>query len=295
MPIHKLGAAIKDKSVSSWHLVWRGNPEEAKKPVPHWFHFPLQIIVVGFVLYWHWKLPLPNKAVLALAAVAALMVLAEMRPIHKAIYVVLIVALVYTENRAINEDRSAFEKDQREQRRTENEKFQGIADKLSAEINGMIDLKATASQTERNIEQIKEQIKLGTADKRKAEALLDQAQLANSNSSTPKVNALALSNDMLSYFVVEEKKNPNLSPHKSDPESLDYLARDTREWFGEAIEGFHQKFGDRIKTTLASFPESPGYAGYAAHDCHLVDYRVVNLYPIRNCALSIRALAENGH
>jgi hypothetical protein len=53
-------------------------------------------------------MPAPNKAVLALTSVAALMVLAEMRPIHKTIYVFLIVALVFTENRAIDKDRREF-------------------------------------------------------------------------------------------------------------------------------------------------------------------------------------------
>src|SRR5215471_8918712 len=93
---------LEEKTTSFGRLMWRGNPEEEKKPVPLWFHFPIQAVVVGVWAYWQWwKLPLPNKAVLWLAATAAIMVLAEMRPIHKALYFFLIIALVATENRAI--------------------------------------------------------------------------------------------------------------------------------------------------------------------------------------------------
>jgi hypothetical protein len=128
-------SACKSRLVSFGHLVWKGSPEEAAKPVPHWFHFPVQIVAAGVIAYWHWwMLPLPNKAVLCLAAVAALMVLAEMRPIHKAIYVVLIIALVATENRAINDDRAKFENDERCRRREENERFNAIASGLKDSI-----------------------------------------------------------------------------------------------------------------------------------------------------------------
>jgi hypothetical protein len=127
-------STIKNKMVSIGRLMWKGNPEEAKKPVPHWFHFPLQMVAIGCLVYWHWKLPLPNKAVLALAAIAALMVLAEMRPLHKAIYFFVIIALVATENRAINDDRAKFEKDQASQRAKETAQFQGIAGDLKQAI-----------------------------------------------------------------------------------------------------------------------------------------------------------------
>jgi hypothetical protein len=124
---HKLG--------SFGRLMWRGNPEEARKPVPHWFHFPMQIIIAGFILYWHWNLPLPNKAVLGLAALAALMVLAEMRPIHKFIYVLLVLALVTTENRAIKDDRAKFEHEEAGRRQEQNSQFSEIVNDLKSSIN----------------------------------------------------------------------------------------------------------------------------------------------------------------
>jgi len=122
---------IKEKTVSFGHFMWKGDSEETKKPVPHWFHFGLQICVGAFALYWHWHLPAPNKAVLALASVAALMVLAEMRPIHKVVYFFLILALVFTENRAIDKDRNDFAQAEDHRRKDENKQFQRIADTLS--------------------------------------------------------------------------------------------------------------------------------------------------------------------
>jgi hypothetical protein len=131
----RMFSECKGRLVSFGRLVWKGSPEEAAKPVPHWFHFPLQIVVAGFIAYWHWwALPVPNKAVLCLAAVAALMVLAEMRPIHKAIYVLLVLALVITENRAINDDRAKFDRDEAARRKEENAKFGGIATDLKSAI-----------------------------------------------------------------------------------------------------------------------------------------------------------------
>jgi hypothetical protein len=125
---------VREKTVSFGRFLWKGDPEEAKKPVPHWFHFGLQICVGVFALYWHWNLPAPNKAVLALASIAALMVLAEMRPIHKTIYFFLIVALVFTENRAIDKDRREFAENEALRRGQENAQFQKIADGLASSI-----------------------------------------------------------------------------------------------------------------------------------------------------------------
>lgn len=125
---------IKDKTVSFGRFMWKGDSEESKKPVPHWFHFGLQIIVGAFALYWHWHLPAPNKAVLALASIAALMVFAEMRPVHKTLYFFLILALVSTENRAIDKDRRDFAENEAARREQENAQFQKIADGLSSSI-----------------------------------------------------------------------------------------------------------------------------------------------------------------
>jgi hypothetical protein len=114
--------------------MWKGDAKENAKPVPHWFHFSLQAIAAAFVLYWYKNVPLPNKAILLLAAVAALMLLADVRPIHKAIYVILILALVGTENRAINNDRKQFVDDQKATAVQQKEGFQQIGDGINKNI-----------------------------------------------------------------------------------------------------------------------------------------------------------------
>ncbi|MFZ0636299.1 MAG: hypothetical protein WA755_05570 [Candidatus Acidiferrales bacterium] len=131
--------AIRGKLFSFGRFMWKGDLEEAKKPVPHWFHFGLQLVVVGFVLYWHRNVPAPNKAVLALAACAALMVFAEMRPVHKAIYCILIVALVFTENHAIDKDRADFARDEACRRQEENQQFSKIGNAITTNVGKLLE------------------------------------------------------------------------------------------------------------------------------------------------------------
>jgi hypothetical protein len=119
--------------------MWERTPFESQKLVPDWFHFPLQAVTAAFVLYWHWHLPAPNKAVLALAAVAALMVLGEMRPVHKAIYFVLIISLVFTENHAINKDRSDFAQAEACRRKEENDQFSRIGGSITTNVQKLLD------------------------------------------------------------------------------------------------------------------------------------------------------------
>jgi hypothetical protein len=126
---------FKSRSVSFGRSMWKGGPGESQKPVPDWFHFPMQIVVGAYAVYWwHWHSPAPNIAVLALASVAALMVLADMRPIHKVLYVVIIVSLVLIESRAIKTDRANFARDEACRRNEENRKIQNIANELKTSI-----------------------------------------------------------------------------------------------------------------------------------------------------------------
>jgi hypothetical protein len=110
-------------------------PEEEKSsriPIIHWFHIPIQIIVAAFCIYWYRHLPPPNKAVLFLGGVAAIMALAEMRPLHKAFYFLLIVSLIFTENRAIDKDRRNFATADDARHKEENRQFKDIADSITA-------------------------------------------------------------------------------------------------------------------------------------------------------------------
>ena len=130
---------FKAKSYSVGSFMWESRPSESKKPVPGWFHFLLQIIAAGYLAYWHWNPPVPNKAVLGLAAVAALMVLADMRPIHKALYFIVIIALVFAENHAINEDRRHFAEDEAYRRQEEHRQFSNIGTTITDNVQTLLD------------------------------------------------------------------------------------------------------------------------------------------------------------
>ena len=71
---------------------------QAKQPATHWFHLPWQIIVSCICIYWYWHPPAPNKAVLILTGVTIVMALLEMRTSHKAIYLILVLCLMFIEN-----------------------------------------------------------------------------------------------------------------------------------------------------------------------------------------------------
>ncbi|MFZ3342039.1 MAG: hypothetical protein WA609_02415 [Terriglobales bacterium] len=123
---------------------------DVKQSSRHLFHIPLQVVVGTFCVYWYWHVPAPNKAVLWLGGVAALMTLIEMRPLHKAIYFALIIALIFTENRAIDKDRATFAREQAEARRKENEAFQAIATGINTSITDSERHFNTTLQTEKN-------------------------------------------------------------------------------------------------------------------------------------------------
>ena len=53
----------------------------------HWFHIPLQIIGLGFCLYFYFHVPKSGKALLILSAIVAVMMLMDMSTVHKGVYV----------------------------------------------------------------------------------------------------------------------------------------------------------------------------------------------------------------
>jgi len=76
------------------------------KPANDWFHIPLQVTAGLFCVYWYFHLPSPNKAVLAMATMVALMMLMDMKPLHKGIYFFLVIAFFVLENHAIDKERA---------------------------------------------------------------------------------------------------------------------------------------------------------------------------------------------
>src|SRR5208282_3074359 len=70
------------------------------------YHFSLQAIAVGFCLYWYFRPPNAGSALLLLAGVSSLMLLADTKPVHKTIYVVLVILFIRIEYAAMNRDRN---------------------------------------------------------------------------------------------------------------------------------------------------------------------------------------------
>jgi hypothetical protein len=106
--------------------------QEELKPANNWFHVPFQIVVASVCLYWYRRPPVPNKAVLVLTVVTVVMALFGMRTSHKAVYLLLVFCLMFTENRAINRDRTDAEAAESGRRAAENAQFQTIADGIDA-------------------------------------------------------------------------------------------------------------------------------------------------------------------
>jgi hypothetical protein len=119
----------------------RGMPEvQGPKRSNHWIHIPTILVVGSFCLYWwYWHKPVPSKAVLWLAGVAAIMALWEMRPIHKAAYLLLVVWLMFIENRAIDKDRADFARDEAHRRQEERQQFSDIGTQLTTNVQKLID------------------------------------------------------------------------------------------------------------------------------------------------------------
>lgn len=97
----------------------------------HWLHIPCQVIVASFCVYWYRHVPAPSKAVLILTGVTVVMALLDMRPAHKAIYLLLVLCLMFIENRAINSDRFMAQQAEDKRVKDEHAEFQRIADGLS--------------------------------------------------------------------------------------------------------------------------------------------------------------------
>ena len=110
-----------------------------EKTARGWLHFAVQTVVGFLCVYWYWHVPAPNKAALCLAGVAAIMALAEMRPLAKAFYFFLIVALLFVENRAIDKDRRDFAEAEACRRAEENAEFSGIGNTITQNVQKLLD------------------------------------------------------------------------------------------------------------------------------------------------------------
>jgi hypothetical protein len=129
--------------------------ETQSKPANHWFHFPLQAIAIAFCVYFYFYLPKSGKPLLVLSAVVAVMMLMDMRPLHKGIYVAIILGLVLIENRALNKERADFSQEESNRRKEENDRFQGIADGIQRSIaNSATQFTVTMGKTNQVLQNI---------------------------------------------------------------------------------------------------------------------------------------------
>jgi hypothetical protein len=97
------------------------------KPANHWYHISLAVIFAGLWAYWRlYRFPPPNKAVLAMAAMVALMMLVDMKRVHKGIYFLLVIGFFFLENHAIDKERTDSKKETEKVAKN----FEAIADKL---------------------------------------------------------------------------------------------------------------------------------------------------------------------
>lgn len=71
-----------------------------------WMGIPLWVSAAGCVLYWQYRVPAPGYAIGALAVVAGIMSVREIKIAGKISWVVLLVCLLITEFRAIDKDRA---------------------------------------------------------------------------------------------------------------------------------------------------------------------------------------------
>ncbi len=74
------------------------------KPRNNLFHFTLQGIVALLCVCFYIHSPRSGKALVVLAFMVAVMMLVDMRPVHKGFYIAIILMLVLIENRAIDKE-----------------------------------------------------------------------------------------------------------------------------------------------------------------------------------------------
>jgi hypothetical protein len=132
-----------------------------------WAGVPLWLTGAVFTVYWLYSVPPPGYAIGALAVVAGIMSVREIKILGKFSWVVLLVCLLITEFRAIDKDRADNEQKQKEFFEAQKTGFQGIA--TQADTN----FKETAKGLEAAI--IASQIQFNATMKR-SDKVLDDLQ-----------------------------------------------------------------------------------------------------------------------
>ena len=128
------------------------NEEEAIKDFWNspWMGVPLWLACGVLTLYWFYHIPPPGYAIGALAVVAGIMSVREMKTLAKVSWVFLLISLLVMEFRAIDKDRSDNEKNQIDFFNAQKGGFQGIATQADGNF------KETAKGLDGSIQGLKE-------------------------------------------------------------------------------------------------------------------------------------------
>ena len=240
-----------------------------------WFHVPWQIIVAGLCTYWYWHPPTPNKAVLVLTGVTVFMALLEMRTSHKAVYLILVLCLMFIENRAINKDRADATTAEEERRKEERAEFKHIGTGIESAVQQSqqqfqvtvqqsqdqfnATLRAEKSNLAQTLGGLKETVNAATGGEGFCYALVIPPGSVTANSPglasiIPKgkypltnVNALVTDDDM----VIQRLNDASKDPAHSGQEFADTMQR-AQEWIH--IGDLPPNFSEQLSMRAASVP-----------------------------------------
>jgi hypothetical protein len=128
---------------------WAEVAEEVFKRVfkSKWFHWTLQAVAIVLCALWWFHVPAPGKAVLALTIAAVVMTIDGLTGWQRASWLVIVFALAFVENHAIDKDRRAFADDERGRRVEENRKFSDIGTSLTTNVQKLIEDSDTKFRT----------------------------------------------------------------------------------------------------------------------------------------------------
>lgn len=175
--------------------------ESKAGPRANWFHSLWQIIVACLCLYWFWHSPAPNKAVLIITGVTIVMALFEMRTRNKAVYLILVVVLMFIENHAIDKDRRESANAEAVRLEEERQKFQEVVSDLrgiSQDLTQLTALSGKLSELELEIRGVKNIRTLhaleaeARATREQIEALVRQTQSEKRIAPSPSTQVLQI-------------------------------------------------------------------------------------------------------
>jgi hypothetical protein len=131
-----------------------------------WLQHALQIIVAVLWLWWWFHVPLPGKALLVLTIVAIFISLVDITAMQRLIWIILVVALAFLENKAINKDRAEFVAAQEKFSNEQKQHFDDIGEGIKTAVTqSQNQFQATMKSTDALLKESKENIDAITGGK----------------------------------------------------------------------------------------------------------------------------------